>query len=263
MRELFTLWRHTKMVVLVALTAAIYAATLIPFKVMTIIPGITEVRPGVVVPVVFGLLFGPAGAWGSGIGNVIGDVLGGTLTLASPFGFLGNFLFALTAYKVWGRMGPLSSHRAARLDSAATVLEFVLAAILASAVCAATVAWGLELLGMLPFTVLGGIIFANNALVTAILGPVLFRLLQPRAAAWHLLWMDILEPEDISKGPSPRLGALLLWIGGLGGLAAGVALSMNLGGGQLFQFGAGTVTLGVKLGLVPFAAVYLLGCWLA
>jgi len=232
MRELFTMWHHTKMVVLVALTAAIYAATLIPFKVMAIIPGITEIRPGVVVPVVFGLLFGPAGAWGSGIGNVIGDLMGGTLTVASPFGFLGNFFFALTAYKVWGRMGLLSSRREVRLDSAATVVEFVLTAVLASAVCALIVAWGLEVLGMLPFTVLGGIIFVNNALITAVLGPVLFRLLQPRAAAWHLLWTDILEPEDVRRGRSPRLGALLMWLGGFGGLVAGVALSMNLGGGS-------------------------------
>lgn len=262
MREVFTMWRHTKMVVLTALTAAIYAATLVPFKIMTIIPGITEVRPGVVVPVTFGLLFGPAGAWGSGIGNVIGDVLGGTVSPGSLFGFLGNFFFGLTAYKVWGNMGPLSSHREARLDSAATVVEFVLTAVLASAVCALFVAWGLEVLGMFPFTVLGGIIFVNNALISAVLGPVLFRLLQPRAAAWHLLWTDILEEAEVSRR-SPRVGALLLWIGGLGGLAAGLALSMNLGGGQLFQFGVGATSVGVKLGVLPFVVVYLLGCLLA
>ena len=34
MREVFTMWRHTKMVVLVALTAGVYAAILIPFKVI-------------------------------------------------------------------------------------------------------------------------------------------------------------------------------------------------------------------------------------
>lgn len=262
MKELFSMWRHTKMVVLVALTAAIYAATLIPFKVIAIIPGITEVRPGVVIPVVFGLLFGPAGAWGSGLGNVIGDLLGGTLTLGSIPGALGNFCFALTAYKVWGNLGPLSSHREPRLDSASSVVEFVLTAVLSSAVCALIVAWGLEVLGLFPFTVLGGIIFVNNALITAVLGPVLFRLLQPRVVAWHLLWTDIVEPEEWTPGPSPRLGALLLWAGGFGGLVAGIALSMNLGGGQLFQFGAGFATLGVKLGVLPFALVYLAGLFL-
>ena len=39
MKEVFTMWRHTQMVVLVALSAAIYAAVLIPFKGFPIIPG--------------------------------------------------------------------------------------------------------------------------------------------------------------------------------------------------------------------------------
>ena len=41
-----------------ALTAALYAALLIPFKPIPIIPGFTEIRPAVAVPLVFGLLFG-------------------------------------------------------------------------------------------------------------------------------------------------------------------------------------------------------------
>ena len=45
MRDAILLWRNTRMVVLVALTAATYAAILIPFKPIPIIPGITETRP--------------------------------------------------------------------------------------------------------------------------------------------------------------------------------------------------------------------------
>ena len=41
MREVVTMWRHTKMVVLVALTAAVYAAILIPLKGIPLIPGFT------------------------------------------------------------------------------------------------------------------------------------------------------------------------------------------------------------------------------
>src|SRR4030065_1816226 len=76
MREVVTMWRHTKMVVLVALTAAVYAAILIPLKGIPLIPGFTELRPANAVPVVFSLLFGPAGAWGSAFGNLIGDFFG-------------------------------------------------------------------------------------------------------------------------------------------------------------------------------------------
>ena len=81
MKEVFAMWRHTQLVVLVALSAAIYAAVLIPFKGFPIVPGYIELRPANAFPVVFGLLFGPAGAWGSAIGNTIGDFVGGTLTV--------------------------------------------------------------------------------------------------------------------------------------------------------------------------------------
>jgi energy-coupling factor transport system substrate-specific component len=69
MSEVFKMWKETKMVVLVALCAGLYAALLIPFKALALIPDITEIRPASVLPVVFGLLFGPAGAWGVTIGN--------------------------------------------------------------------------------------------------------------------------------------------------------------------------------------------------
>lgn len=68
MKETLTMWRYTKMVVLTALTAAVYTALLIFFKGIPLIPGFTEIRVGTVIPVVFGILFGPAGAWGSALG---------------------------------------------------------------------------------------------------------------------------------------------------------------------------------------------------
>ncbi len=42
MKEIFFMWKDTRMVVLTALSAAIYAAVLIPFKPIPIIPGFTE-----------------------------------------------------------------------------------------------------------------------------------------------------------------------------------------------------------------------------
>jgi hypothetical protein len=89
MKEVFTMWRYTQMVVLVALSAAIYAAVLIPFKGFPLVPGYIELRPANAFPIVFGLLFGPAGAWGAAIGNLIGDFFG-TLTLGSVGGFVGT-----------------------------------------------------------------------------------------------------------------------------------------------------------------------------
>src|ERR687886_3024216 len=101
MKEVFAMWRHTQMVVLVALSAAIYAAVLIPFKGFPIIPGAIEIRPANVFPFVFGLLFGPAGAWGSAIGNLIGDFFG-TLSPGSIGGVVGKFFLAALPLKLWG-----------------------------------------------------------------------------------------------------------------------------------------------------------------
>jgi energy-coupling factor transport system substrate-specific component len=102
MKEIFTMWRYTQMVVLVALSAAIYAAVLIPLKSFPIVPGFIEIRPANAFPIVFGLLFGPAGAWGSAIGNLIGDFFG-TLSLGSIAGFVGNFFLGLLPYKCGAR----------------------------------------------------------------------------------------------------------------------------------------------------------------
>jgi energy-coupling factor transport system substrate-specific component len=262
MRELVTMWRSTRMVVLTALTAAVYAAVLIPFKGIPIIPGITEIRPAAAIPPVFGLLFGPAGAWGSGFGNLIGDLFGGTLTPGSLPGFLGNFLFALTPYRVWGFLKG-GAERPPVGKGAAALVEAGAAALLASAVCAAVIAWGLDLMGLLPFAALGPIIFVNNALVGVILGPLLLGMIAPRVAAWHLLWTDVMPAEDRSPRRNPRLGGILAWVGGAGALAAGLVLSVSMGEGQAFRFDVGTATSGVALGVVPFLLVFLVGILLA
>ena len=100
MRDLIDMWRNTRMVVLTAMSASLYAAILIPFKVLPIIPGVTELRPANAVPVVCSFLFGPAGAWGAAIGNVIGDFFGG-IGPGDLFGFAGNLLYGLVPYKAW------------------------------------------------------------------------------------------------------------------------------------------------------------------
>jgi energy-coupling factor transport system substrate-specific component len=98
--ELFGMWSNTRMVVLTAISAALYAAILIPFKVVPLIPGITEFRPANAIPVVLSFLFGPAAAWGAAFGNLIGDFFGG-LGPGDFFGFLGNLCYGFVPYAVW------------------------------------------------------------------------------------------------------------------------------------------------------------------
>jgi energy-coupling factor transport system substrate-specific component len=67
-------------------SAGLYAALLFVFAALPIwiIPGVTAVRLGNAIPPFTSLLFGPAAAWGSAVGNLIGfDILGGALTIGS------------------------------------------------------------------------------------------------------------------------------------------------------------------------------------
>ena len=220
MREAWRMWRYSSMVVLTVLTAGLFAAILIPFKGIPLIPGITELRPANVIPLVFGLLFGPAGAWGAAFGNLIGDFFG-TLGPGSFFGFWGNFLAAYLPYQMWrGRsLEPLS----------ARWLRLIFAALLGGISCALVVGFGLASLKLLPFSIIAVAVFLNNVLVALTLGPFLLKLLAPRVSRWDLYWEEQMAPEDCRPGPQggvdPGLGGVRRWLSpGLDGLHRPAAL---------------------------------------
>jgi len=258
-REVFAMWKYTKMVVLVAMTAAFYAALVIPLKGIPIVPGFTEFRPGAVIPVVFGLLFGPAGAWGAAFGNVIGDFFG-TFGIGTLFGFFGNFLYGFVGYKVWPHMGLASSREDLLINSWEKGLNFVLISVLSSVACAVVIAWGLESVNILPFAALGPIIATNNTLACLVLGIPLMRLLYNRLDRWDLVWFAIMDERDSPQGRTPRLGTALIWLGVLGGFIMGIAISVGATDTVLFTIGSGTTTPSVMLGVTPFIILLVLGC---
>ncbi len=252
MKEVFTMWRHTQMVVLVALSAAIYAAVLIPFKGFAIVPGFIEIRPANVFPVVLGLLFGPAGAWGAAIGNLIGDFFG-TLTIGSVGGFVGNFFLALLPYKMWSAYFRRDENMETNVDSGKKLGVYVALVILASVVCAVIISWWIDLLGLVPFTAALALIVFNNAIMAGVLGPILLLALYPRVKRWGLLWTEIMEPEEVSASRFQWLGNVLVWIGGLGGALVGLLLGL---GAQAPQ------NLGVGLAVIPFLLLVLIGSFM-
>jgi energy-coupling factor transport system substrate-specific component len=252
MREVFTMWRYTQMVVLVALSAAIYAAVLIPFKGFPLVPGYIELRPANAFPIVFGLLFGPAGAWGAAIGNLIGDFFG-TLTLGSVGGFVGNFFLALLPYKIWSTFFRRDENMETNVDSGKKLGVYIAAVILASIVCAVIISWWVDLLGLAPFLIFLALILFNNAIVGGILGPILLLALYPRVKRWGLLWTEIMEPEEVSALRSQKLGTALVWIGGLGGALVGLLLGSGVQAPQ---------NLGVGLAVIPFLLLVLIGSFM-
>jgi energy-coupling factor transport system substrate-specific component len=252
MKEVFTMWRHTQMVVLVALSAAIYAAVLIPFKGFPLVPGYIELRPANAFPVVFGLLFGPAGAWGAAVGNLIGDFFG-TLTLGSVGGFVGNFFLALLPYKMWSFFFRRDENMETNVDSGKKFGVYIAVVILASAACAAIIAWWVDLLGFFPFLVFFALILFNNAIMGGVLGPILLLALYPRVKRWGLLWTEIMEPEEVSSSRLQRTGAILVWVGVIGAVVVGliIGLAEQAPGG-----------LGIGLGLIPFLLLVLAGSFM-
>jgi energy-coupling factor transport system substrate-specific component len=61
------------MEVLPIFTVPLSNATLIFFNCIPLIPGNTELRSNNVIPLIFGVRFGPTGAWGAAFGNLKSD----------------------------------------------------------------------------------------------------------------------------------------------------------------------------------------------
>lgn len=270
-REILFVWTNTRTIILIALTAAIYAAVLIPLKAIPIIPGLTELRPANVLPVVFSLLFGPAAAWGSAIGNTIGDIIGGILGPGSFFGFFANFFFGLVPYLLWGKLGFLSSGKEPAMTPRGgqygrQLLEYLLVTLFAAGACAVILAWGVEMLGLAPFGAFSNIILLNNFIAAAILGPLLMPLLYRRVQRWGLLYTDLVDPEDTPTADRTRpegilqagthasgIGVALMFIGIIGTYAVGNLIAFGmLSAGIGIGFGAGVFVLLFLISLLFF-----------
>ena len=254
MAELFRMWSNTRMVVLTAICAALYAAILIPFKIVPLIPGITEFRPANAVPVVCSFLFGPAAAWGAAFGNLIGDFFGG-LGPGDLFGFFANLLYGLVPYLVWEALTDADPVP----RGPATWVGLILVIGLAAMLCATVVGWGLQALGFHPFTVLGTLVLVNNLVVDVILAPFLLAVLHPRIRHARLLYRDILGP----RAPRPR------WRTAVGVALVGIGIPVAFAAGELIASGrwlppwapyrTGSGALEVGVGLVPFLGVAVAG----
>lgn len=250
------------MIAMTAFSSAIYVAFLLPFKSMPLIVGFTEIRPSSLLPVVFGLLFGPAGALGSAIGNLVGDFFG-TLSLASVFGFIGNFVFAFIPYKLWGRFGFIKNYDSTpTIDSSKKLIEYGAAVIVSSAACASIIAWGCEALGMVPFAMICAIIMLNNTAMALILGPIFLPLFYKVVKKYGMLWTDIMKEEIKPAAGTPRIYDILIISGSLGALAVGLATSLGIAGQTLLKIGnlsGGAGQISVAASVLPFIAMIFYG----
>ncbi len=208
--ELRAMWRNTRMVVLCVLSAALYAAVLIPFKVLPLIPGVTEVRPGNAIPVVCSFLFGPAAAWGSAIGNMIGDFFGG-VGPGDVFGFFGNLVYGYIPYKIWTIIA--GADESPTNFTPRTITKYVGCCLAASVLCADLVGWGDNMLSLRPFWILGNVIIFNNMLAAIVLAPLILVAVYPRVHAGRLLYRDVM-PELRERSKPARFAGVIMLVGG-------------------------------------------------
>ncbi len=262
MKEIITMWKYNTMVALTFLSAGIYMLFLLPFKSIPIIPGFTEIRPATIFPVIFGLLFGPAGAWGAALGNLAGDCFG-TLSTGSIFGFIGNFFFAYIPYKLWGRLKlGYSRDGTPTINSSWKLVEFGIVSVIASISCAVVIAWGIDILKLVPFVQLVEIITLNNIVANLLFGPILLPIAYRLAKKLGILWSEVMHVRDISRPNPERIYPFMIFAGAIGGLFFGVLLSFLFAGISIFGAeptanGAGNMLVGI--GVLPFLVVLIYG----
>ena len=168
----------TGKITITAFLAALFAVVAFMFKGFVIIPGITELRPVNAFPITYGLLFGQMGAVASCLGNIIGDVLGGTLTPGSVGGAIGNYGMAYVPYKVYCGLRPGQS--ALLLKDTKDYLLYAFLSLLAAATAAIIIPVFTDAMQLAPYTLLFMIILVNNFVATMIIGTLLQKYLAPK-----------------------------------------------------------------------------------
>lgn len=217
MRELLTMWSNKRMRNLVLFTALIYAALQLTFKGFVL-------NPANVVPILTGLFFGPAGAYGVALGSLMGDVFG-TLGPSSIFSCLGNFLMAYIPYKLWTKLGIVGEREPGfrKKDREKNLLNFIPLALISSLASALVMAWGLDLLGLAEYASADVGLALGNLGMSLVLGPLLFLILGPVVSRRKALWTQLMD----SAGDSPHalLGGRLMAAASVVGYFAAMAAS--------------------------------------
>jgi energy-coupling factor transport system substrate-specific component len=176
MHELLRVWTERKGLSLIAASALIYALVLIPFnQLQWSIAGIA-IRPAAALPVVLGIIWGPAAAWGLGIGNIAGDLFGSWSPM-SIFGFLINVLYPYLSYLLWHRM--MKGHEI-RMDPF-SIGRYLAVTFVVTLVCTALLALAGAVFFGRPFGSRFISYFGNNIIWAMTLGTVIFWLVLKKA----------------------------------------------------------------------------------
>jgi len=194
MHELLRVLADRKGQLCILVTAFMYVLVLIPFNQFHgEIAGVT-LRPAAILPVVCGIFWGPAAAWGFGAGNLAGD-LSGSWSPMSIVGCIINFLYPYVSYRLWHR---LMQGREIRMDTYAFCCLWAVTLIVTFA-CMFLLALSGTLFFGRPFESKFYSYFGNSILWAMIGGPILFRLFYEPAARNRFVYGDQWDRRGCGK----------------------------------------------------------------
>lgn len=210
MLDLITMWLRPKMVTYFTFTTALYAALLYPVSQFSLFGLQADyLRFAMCIPVAFGFLFGPAAAWGAGVGNLIFDASTNSgLTSISILGFLGNFLIAYLPYTLWTKI----TAEQPDMRSIKKLALFMGLVGLATTICGLLIGWGLVYLLKLPFIMITYTIIGSDTLWAVLLGPVILATCYGYFSKKRLLYTDIMHITPKPSWNKIRTCAISLFI---------------------------------------------------
>lgn len=198
--ETIKMYKYPSMIKTMGFCAASFALLSVLLKTgIVLIPEVSEVRICNALACSYGIWFGPAGAWGCALGNLIGD-LGGSFTILTPFGFIANFLSAWVPYRMWNAFS-------AGLDTKKWALKYLACGVGSAASCCAVLGLSFDYFGSMPAVNSFVMTFCNN-LSANILGLVLFAIMRKIPALDKLYWpVQMQGAAAFEKGKPKRLAA--------------------------------------------------------
>jgi energy-coupling factor transport system substrate-specific component len=202
MHELAAVWTERNGRIWIVATALFYVLVLIPFN----YPGFDifgiSLRPAAFMLVTLGILFGPAAAWGLGIGNIAGDFFGGSWSAMSIFGFLVNFLIPYLSYRFFHR---LMRGQAVRRDYP-TIVCFLAVSLIVVCTCMVLLAACGTIFFDRPFLSKATSYLGNNLFWAMVVGPVYFWLVVDAALRNNLVYGREWTLRDRAAGARPSSG---------------------------------------------------------
>lgn len=173
-------------IILTLILLLVFLIVAIPFKVMSVIPGFTDIRPVSLLQPVYGVFFGIPGCIAFAVGNLIGDIVSDSLRWSSIAGFAANFAAPFLFYIFWSKI----SKEPFSLRTGKNLLKQIAVTAVSAVVQAALITPAVVMI----YPDVSGWVFATTVLLNSSVFPIMLG-----------IPLMILMHEELGFKPKPRL----------------------------------------------------------